>query len=82
MDTMLDLYQVIAERETGFWITLPVATGQTVSRDEWLRLNRADPDHCQIIAFAPDARLPLQSMTDEVIVEHALAVTWSDETFH
>ena len=46
MDTMLDLYQVIAERETGFWITLPVATGQTVSRDEWLRLNQADPDHC------------------------------------
>lgn len=82
MDTMLDLYQVIAERETGFWITLPVATGQTVSRDEWLRLNQAEPDHCQIIAFAPDARLSLQSMTDEVIVEHALAVTWSDETLH
>jgi hypothetical protein len=82
MDTMLDLYQVIAERETGFWITLPVATGQTVSRDEWLRLNQADPDHCQIIAFAPDAGLPLQSMTDEIIVEHALAVTWSDETLH
>jgi len=82
MDTMLDLYQVIAERETGFWITLPVATGQTVSRDEWLRLNQADPDHCQIIAFAPAARLLLQYMTDEVIVEHALAVTWSDETLH
>lgn len=82
MDTMLDLYQVIAERDTGFWITLPVPTGQTVSREEWIRLNQADPDHCQIIAFAPDAELPLQSMADEVVVEQALAVTWSDETLH
>lgn len=82
MDKMLDLYQVIAECETGFWITLPVATGQTASREEWLRLNQADPAHCQIIAFAPDAELPLQSMTDEVVVEQALAVIWSDETLH
>lgn len=82
MDTMLDLYQVIAERETGFWITLPVPTGQTVSREKWLRLNQADPDHCQIIAFTLEAKLPLQSVSDEVVVEQALAVTWSDETFH
>lgn len=82
METMLDLYQVIAERETGFWVTLPVATGQTVSREEWLRLNQVDPDHCQIIAFAPESALPLQSMGDKVIVEQALAVTWSDETLH
>lgn len=82
MDTMLDLYQVVAERETGFWITLPVSTGQTVSREDWFRLNQADPDHCQIIAFALDAELPLQSMTNEVVVEKALAVTWSDETLH
>lgn len=82
MDTMLDLYQVVAERETGFWITLPVPTGQTVPREEWLRLNKADPDHCQIIAFAPDPELPFQSMTEEVVVEQALAVTWSDETLH
>lgn len=82
MDKMLDLYQVIAERETGFWITLPVPTGQTVSREEWLRLNQVDPDHCQIIAFAPHAELSLQSLTDEVVVEQALAVIWSDETLH
>jgi len=82
MDTMLDLYQVVAERDTGFWITLPLPTGQTVSREEWLRLNQADPDHCQIITFAPDAELPLQSMADEVIVEQALCVTWSDEMLH
>lgn len=81
MDTMIDLYQVVAERETGFWITLPVPTGQTVSREEWIRLNQADPDHCQIIAFAPNAELPLRSM-DEVIVEQALVVTWSDQTLH
>jgi len=47
-----------------------------------LCLNQADPDQCQIITFAPDAELPLQSMTDEVAVEQALAVTWSDETLH
>ena len=82
MNTMLDLYQVIAERGTGFWITLPVATGQTVSREEWLRRKQVDPDHCQIIAFAPDARLPLKSMVDEVVVEQALAVIWSDEALH
>lgn len=81
MDTMIDLYQVVAERETGFWITLPVPTGQTVSREEWFRLNQADPDHCQIIAFAPNAELALRSM-DEVIVEQALVVTWLDETLH
>ncbi|MEW6021330.1 MAG: hypothetical protein AB1807_04225 [Pseudomonadota bacterium] len=81
MDTMLDLYQVIAERETGFWITLPTSTGLTVSREEWFHLNQVDPDHCQIIAFAPDAHLPLQSMTDEVVVEQALSVCWLDEMF-
>ena len=82
MDKMLDLYKVIAERETGFWITLPVATGRTVSREEWLRLSQADPDHCQLITFAPDPELPFQAMTEEVVVEQALAVTWSDETLH
>lgn len=79
MDKMLDLYQVVAERETGFWITLPKPTGQTVSREEWLRLNHADPDHCQIISFTPNAELRLQSMVDEVVIEQALCVTWSDE---
>lgn len=82
MDTMLDLYQVTAERETGFWITLPVPTGQTVSREEWLRLNQVDPEHCQVIAFAPEAHRPLQSISDEVVVEQALCVTWSDEMLH
>lgn len=82
MDTMLDLYKVIAERETGFWITLPVPTGQTVSREEWLRLNQADPEHCQIIAFAPEAEPTLHPMADEVVIEQALAVQWTDETLH
>lgn len=82
MDTKLDLYQVIAERETGFWIILPTPTGQTVSREEWHRLNQADPDHCQIIAFARDTQLPFQSMADEISIEQALSVIWLDEILH
>jgi len=82
MDTMLDHYRVVAERESGFWITLPVPTGQTVSREDWMRWNHDDPDHFQIIAFAPEAELPLQSIENESVVEHALSVTWEDELLH
>lgn len=38
MDKMLDLYRAVAELDTGFWIAVPVATGQLVSRDEWTKL--------------------------------------------
>jgi hypothetical protein len=31
MNKMLDLYKAVAERETGFWIDMSIATGQVVS---------------------------------------------------
>lgn len=82
MNEELDLYAVMVERDTGFWVNLPVRTGRTVSREEWLSFQQQDPDHFQIIEFTPDGKLPLQSTTMEDIVEHALAVTWIDEMLH
>lgn len=84
MDKMLDHYKVIAEKESGFWITFPVRTGHAVSRAEWLDLNEHDPDHFQIITFASSDELPQQSMIHNVegVTERALSVTWSDELLH
>lgn len=80
MEKVMELYTVISETGSGFWINLPVFTGQTVLRDEWLRLHRADPYHFQMITFASNDDLPRQSMsTYEVVIERALRVTWSDE---
>jgi hypothetical protein len=78
MDQMMELYAVVAERATGFWINLPVRTGRTVSRGEWLRLHRADPCHFQIITFAPNLQPPDQQIAFVGTVV-ALSVRWSDE---
>lgn len=82
MDVMLEHFRVIAERETGFWLTLPVSTGISVSRDRWLELNQVDPDHFQILELAPGPQSSSESTSDGVIIEKALFVTWSDETLH
>jgi hypothetical protein len=78
MNTMLDLYKATAERETGFWIDLPVATGQVVSRDEWLTRMKEDPEHFQI-ATLTDEELTGESTDGDGIIEHAVFVAWSDE---
>lgn len=84
MDKMLDHYKVIAEKETGFWISFPVRTGHAVSREEWLQLNEHDPEHFQIITFASSGELPQQSLihNEDEVIERALSVTWSDELLH
>jgi len=86
MTNQLDHYRVVAERETGFWINVPVRTGNTVSREEWLRLHQADPDHFQIVALSLEAQLPHQysnnDLVVDVVIEHAIFVMWSDEVLH
>lgn len=78
MGEMLDHYQVRAERETGFWVDLPVATGRTVSRDEWLRLQQDDPQRFQVITIDPEDQ-PLHYRRLGRIIEFAVTVTWADE---
>lgn len=78
MKKMLDLYRAVAERETGFWVDLPVATGQVVSRDEWLVRMKEDPEHFQLAALTDDESTG-QSNDDDSIVEHAVFVAWLDE---
>lgn len=72
MDKMLDLYKVVAERETGFWVGLPIATGQTISRDEWLRMMEDDPEHFQLATFTAE-ELTRYSMSDEDVIERAVS---------
>jgi hypothetical protein len=79
MNKMLYLYKAVAEPETGFWIDLPVATGQLVSRDEWMCLAKEDPDHFQIATFTAE-ELTGYSMDDDDVIERAVFVTWSNET--
>jgi hypothetical protein len=79
MNKMLDLYKAVAERETGFWIDLPVRTGQVVSRDEWLARMKEDPKHFQL-ATLTDGDSTRQSNDGGGIVEHAVFVAWSNET--
>lgn len=81
MDKILDLYTAVAERETGFWIDLPVATGQVVSRDEWLGRMKEDPEHFQLATLTDDESTG-QSNSGSSIVEHAVFVAWSDEKLH
>jgi hypothetical protein len=80
MDKMLELYKAVAERETGFWTDLPVATGQLVSRDEWLSLMEYDPHHFQIATLTRED-LACDLLVDGDIVERAVLVSWIDETF-
>jgi hypothetical protein len=82
MDKMLKHFRVVAERDTGFWITLPVPTGLEISREEWLNLQRKDPDHFQILEIAADAELSAQSPTSGQSIEYALSISWPDEKIH
>ena len=74
---MLDLYKVVAERETGVWRVVPVATCQQVSRDEWMSLMNDDPDRFQLATLTAE-ELSRYSMADEDVIERAVVVTWSD----
>lgn len=78
MKKMLDLYRAVAERQTGFWVNLPVATGQVVSRDEWMARMKEDPDHFQL-ATLTDEESTGQPDDGCGVVEHAVFVAWSDE---
>lgn len=78
MKKMLDLYKAVAESETGFWIDLPVATGKSVSRDEWLSLMKEDPNHFQLATLTTE-ELTGHSLADSDVIEHAVFVIWSDE---
>ena len=78
MNKILDLYKATAERETGFWIDLPVATGHVVSRDEWLARMKEDPEHFQM-ATLTDEELAGESTDGGGNIERAVFVAWSDE---
>jgi hypothetical protein len=78
MDKRLDYYTVTADRETGFWIGLPIATGKTVARDEWLRLMADDPEHFQLVTLTAEEQTRYSQGIEDVI-ERAIFVTWSDE---
>lgn len=79
MDQTLEHFTVLADRESGFWIGTPTPTGKTVARDEWQRMQKDDPEHFQIVQFVPSDQPPALSMTDGVVLERALSITWSDE---
>ncbi|MGJ9420654.1 hypothetical protein ACHAC9_23310 [Massilia sp. CMS3.1] len=78
MNKMLELYKAVAERETGFWMDLPVSTGKSVSRDKWLSLMKEDPDHFQLATLTAE-ELTGYSLADSDVIERAVFVTWSDE---
>jgi hypothetical protein len=81
MDKMLGLYKAVAERETGFWVGLPVATGHSVSRKKWLRLMKEDPTHFQI-AILTTEELTGYSTGKEDLIECAVFVIWLHERVH
>jgi hypothetical protein len=78
MEKLLDYYTVTAERESGFWIGLPAATGKTVAREEWLRHMAQDPEHFQLVTLTAEV-LTNYSTAPEDVIERAVFVTWSDE---
>jgi len=78
MSKILEYYMVMAERHTGFWIGLPLATGKTVAREEWLRLMKEDPEHFHLVEIRPEEQTGYSHGIENVI-EHAVFVTWSDE---
>ena len=81
MNIMLDLYKAIAARDTGLWEGLPIATGKSVPRDEWLGLMKEDPDHFQLATLTAE-ELTGHSMDHRDLIERAVFVTWSDEMLH
>jgi hypothetical protein len=82
MDKLLDYYTVKADRDSGFWIGLPAATGQSVRRSDWLSLMDDDPDHFQLAALTAAELTGCPTEDDEAFVEQAVFVTWSDEMLH
>jgi hypothetical protein len=79
MSKLLDYYTVTAERGTGFWVGLPIATGKNVARSAWLSLMDDDPDHFQLAALTAAELTGCLTEDDEVFIELAVLVTWSDE---
>ena len=67
-----------ADRGTGFWVGVPVATGRQVPRAGWLHLIEEDRVHFQLVTLTAE-ELTKYSMADEEVIEHAVFVTWSDE---
>ena len=82
MDRMLDYYTVTAERDSGFWLGLPMQTGRQVSRTEWLHLTTEDPEHFQLAELTAAELSGCATDDDERLIEHAVFVTWSDENVH
>lgn len=78
MKKQLDYYTVTADRETGFWVGIPVATGKSVERDEWLRLMADDPEHFQLVTLTAEEQTRYSQKMEDV-VERAVFVAWSDE---
>lgn len=78
MEEVLHYYTVTVERDTGFWVELPVSIGKTVTRVERLSLMDDDPDHFQLVTLTAE-ELTGYSMADEDVIERAVFVTWSDE---
>lgn len=74
----LDYYTVKAERETGCWIGLPIATGKTVARNEWLRMVDDDPEHFELVTLTAE-ELTTYSLAQTDVIERAVFVIWSDE---
>lgn len=81
MGKMLALYRAIAERETGLWVGLPIAIGQSVSRDKWLKLMKEDPIHFQLAILTTD-ELMGYSMGQDDLIECAVFVSWLGEMLH
>lgn len=79
MDKLLNYYTVTADRDSGFWIGSPAATGKSVGRSEWLSLMDDDPDHFQLAALTAAELTGCPTEDDEALVEHAVFVIWSDE---
>ena len=78
MGKKLELYKAVAQRETGFWIDLPIVTRQLVSRDEWISLMEIDPDHFQMATLTAEELIGC-SMDNGGAIECAVLLTWSDE---
>ena len=78
MNKLLDYYTVTAERDTGFWVGIPVASGHTVPRAEWQRLMGDDPCHFQLVTLTAEGQTGY-SLAPEDVIERAVFVIWSDE---
>jgi len=75
---LLDYYTVVAEREAGFWTSIPLATGRSVAREEWLQMMDADPEHFQLVTITAE-ELTEYSLAQDDLIECAVFVTWSNE---